>query len=93
MEERDYPSSTGFLLGNCIPTNSYVQCDLCSLPLCQGKQEGDSSVFQGDNADTEVFNTTIHRVRGGHWRKFWSALEMLFQRHIESLQQLPSQTS
>lgn len=64
MEERGYPSSTGFLLGNCIPTNSYVQCDLCYLPLCQGKQEGASSVFQGGEADTGFLTPQFTGLEG-----------------------------
>lgn len=86
VEERGCPCTTGFLLRNDNIKFYIVQFSGIYVPCKQArKQEGASSVSQGGNADTGFLNTTIHRVRGRHCRKFWSALEeeALAERSVE----------
>lgn len=55
--------------------HSVIFSVICVPCHCAKGSRRELPLSQGGNAVTEFFNTTIHRVRVGHWRKFRSALE------------------
>lgn len=71
MEERGYPYTTaqGFCWG--IPSLHSVLFSVICVPChCAQGSRRELPVSLRVVTQTEFFNTTIHRVRGGHWRKF-----------------------